>query len=129
VFKKFILPWKTQFNLSYNFATGRPYYRIAYDVNQNKNVFTDMGTTINYNSCSFSINYLPSIGKKGTKNFAVWVLSVNNVFGQKQVYNYNYSYNGLRKEAITPPSTRFVYIGCFLSFGTDRTQDAINNNL
>jgi vitamin B12 transporter len=129
VFKKFILPWKTQFNLSYNFATGRPYYRIAYDANQNKNVFTDMGTTINYNSCSFSVNYLPSIGKKGTKNFAVWVLSVNNVFGQKQVYNYNYSYNGLRKEAITPPSTRFVYIGCFLSFGTDRTQDAINNNL
>jgi len=129
VFKKFILPWKTQFNLSYNFATGRPYYRIAYDNAQQKNVFTDMGTTINYNSCSFSVNYLPSIGKKGTNNFAVWVLGINNVFGQNQIYTYNYSMDGNRKEAVTPPSKRFVFIGCFLSFGTDRTQDAINNNL
>jgi hypothetical protein len=129
VFKKFILPWKTQFNLSYNFATGRPYYRIAYDNTTQKNVFTDMGTTINYNSCSFSVNYLPTIGKKDTKNFAVWVLGVNNVFGQKQVFTYNYSNDGSRKEAVTPQSKRFVFIGCFLSFGTDRTQDAINNNL
>lgn len=129
VFKKFILPWKTQFNLSFNFATGRPYYRIAFDNTQNKNVLTDMGTTINYNSCSFSVNYLPTIGKKDTKNFAVWVLGVTNVFGQDQVYTYNYSADGNRKEAVTPPSKRFVFIGCFLSFGTDRTQDAINNNL
>lgn len=129
VFKKFILPWKTQFNLSYNFATGRPYYRIAYDNTLQKNVFTDKGTTINYNSCSFSVNYLPNIGKKDTKNFAVWVLGVNNVFGQKQVFTYNYSNDGSRKEAVTPQSTRFVFVGCFLSFGTDRTQDAINNNL
>jgi vitamin B12 transporter len=129
VFKKFILPWKTQFNLSYNFATGRPYYRIAYDGTQGKNVFTDMGTTINYNSCSFSVNYLPSIGKKNTKNFAVWVLGVNNVFGQTQVYTYNYSYNGKTKAPVGPTSRRFAFIGCFLSFGTDRTQDAINNNL
>jgi hypothetical protein len=129
VFKKFIMPWKTQFNLSYNFATGRPYYRIAYDNTLNKNVLTDMGTTINYNSCSFSVNYLPTIGKKDTKNFAVWVFGVTNVFGQDQVYTYNYSNDGSRKEAVTPPSKRFVFIGCFLSFGTDRTQDAINNNL
>ena len=129
VFKKFYMPWKTQFNLSYNFATGRPYYRIAYDNGQNKNVFTDMGTTINYNSCSISVNYLPTIGRKDTKNFAVWVLGINNVFGQKQIYTYNYSNDGSRKEAVTPPSKRFVFIGCFLSFGTDRTQDAINNNL
>ncbi len=129
VFKKFILPWKTQFNLSYNFATGRPYYRIAYDAAQNKNVFTDMGTTINYNSCSFSVNYLPTIGRKNTKNFAVWVLGINNVFGQTQVYTYNYSNDGKTKLPVGPTSKRFAFIGCFLSFGTDRTQDAINNNL
>jgi hypothetical protein len=129
VFKKFILPWKTQFNLSYNFATGRPYYRIAYDGAQNKNVFTDRGTTINYNSCSFSVNYLPTIGRKSTKNFAVWVLGINNVFGQKQIFTYNYSNDGSRKEAVTPQSKRFAFVACFLSFGTDRTQDAINNNL
>ena len=129
VFKRFVLPWKTGFNFSYNFATGRPYYNIKYDNTQSKYIIADAGKTINYNSMSFSINYLPNLGKTGAKTFAVWVLGVNNVLGQDQVYSYNYSNNGSRKEAVTPPSKRFVFIGCFLSFGIDRTQDAINNNL
>jgi vitamin B12 transporter len=129
VFKRFVLPWKTGFNLSYNFATGRPYYRIAYDNTQNKFDITDQGKTINFNSMSISVNYIPSLGKKDTKSFTVWVLGINNVLGLNQVYSYNYSSDGTRKEAVTPPSKRFIFIGCFLSFGIDRTQDAINNNL
>jgi len=129
VVKKFVLPWKTGFNLSYNFATGRPYYHIAYDNVQSKYVITDEGRTINYNSMSFSINYLPSIGKTNPKAFVVWVLGVNNVLGQNQIYTYNYNNDGSRKEAVTPPSKYFIFLGCFLSFGIDRTQDAINNNL
>lgn len=129
VVKKFVLPWKTGFNLSYNFATGRPYYRISYDNTQSKYVITDAGKTINYNSMSFSVNYLPGIGKTNPKVFTVWVLGINNVLGQNQVFNYNYNNDGSHKEAVTPPAKRFIYIGCFLSFGIDRTQDAINNNL
>jgi hypothetical protein len=56
-------------------------------------------------------------------------LGINNVLGQSQVFNYNYNNAGTRKEPVTPPSKRFIYIGCFISFGIDRTQDAINNNL
>ncbi len=129
VVKKFVLPWKTGFNLSYNFASGRPYYRIAYDNVLSKYVISDAGKTINYNSMSFSINYLPNLGKTNPKVFAVWVLGINNVLGQNQVFNYNYSNDGNRKVPVTPPSRRFIFIGCFLSFGIDRTQDAINNNL
>ncbi len=129
VVKKFVTSWKTGFNLSYNFATGRPYYYFAYDNVQNKYVIGDAGKTINYNSMSFSINYLPGLGKKNPKAFVVWVLGINNVLGQKQVFNYNYNNDGSRKEAVTPPSKRFIFLGCFLSFGIDRTQDAINNNL
>lgn len=129
VVKKFVLPWKTGFNLSYNFATGRPYYHFAYNTLQGKYVIADAGKTINYNSMSFSVNYLPNLGKKNPKAFAVWVLGINNVLGQDQVFNYNYNNSGSRKEAVTPPSKRFIFIGCFLSFGIDRTQDAINNNL
>jgi hypothetical protein len=129
VIKKFVLPWKTGFNLSYNFATGRPYYRIAYDNTQSKYVISDAGKTINYNSMSFSVNYLPNLGKKNPKTFVVWVLGINNVLGQNQVFNYNYNNDGSRKEAVTPPSKRFIFLGCFFSFGIDRTQDAINNNL
>ena len=129
VVKKFVSNWKTGFNLSYNFATGRPYYHFAYDNVQNKYVIGDAGKTINYNSMSFSVNYLPGLGKTNSKSFVVWVLGINNVLGQQQVFNYNYNNNGSRKEAVTPPSKRFVFIGCFMSFGIDRTQDAINNNL
>lgn len=129
VVKKFVTKWKTGFNLSYNFATGRPYYYFAYDNIQNKYVIGDAGKTINYNSMSFSVNYLPNLGKTNKKTFLVWVLGVNNVLGQNQVFNYNYTNDGSRKEAITPPSKRFIFLGCFLSFGIDRTQDAINNNL
>ncbi|MBK6633292.1 MAG: TonB-dependent receptor [Chitinophagaceae bacterium] len=129
VVKKFVLPWKTGFNLSYNFATGRPYYHFAYDNALGKYIIGDAGRTINYNSMSFSVNYLPNLGKTNPKAFIVWVLGVNNVLGQKQVFNYNYNNDGSRKEAVTPPSKRFMFIGCFISFGIDRTQDAINNNL
>lgn len=129
VFKRFVLPWKTGFNFSYNFATGRPYYNIAYDNTQNKYAITDQGRTISYNNFSFSVNYLPGLGKKNAKAFSVFVLGINNVLGQDQVFTYNYNNNGSRKEAVGPPSRRFVFIGCFLSFGTDRTQEAINNNL
>ncbi len=129
VVKKFVLPWKTGFNASYNFASGRPYYNLRYDNNQGKYLVADAGKTINYNNLGFSLNYLPNLGKTGKKVFIVWVLSVSNVLGQTQVFNYNYGSVNNLKQPIGPTSKRFAFIGCFLSFGVDRTQDAINNNL
>ncbi len=129
VAKKFVTPWKTGFNMSYNFASGRPYYNLRYDNAQSKYFIKEEGKTINYNSLSFSMNYLPNIGKTTKKTFIVWVLSLTNVLGQEQIFNYNFSSSNNNKVAVIPPSKRFLYIGCFLSFGIDRTQDAINNNL
>ena len=129
VFKRFVTKWKTGFNASYNFATGRPFYHIGVDNSTGQSKLTDRGTTIAFNSLSFSVNYLPNLGKPNKKAFAVWVLSINNVLNQNQVFNYRYSTDGRRREAITPPARQFVFIGCFLSFGVDRTQEAINNNL
>ena len=129
VAKKFVTPWKTGFNMSYNFASGRPYYNLRYDNAQSKYFVKEEGKTINYNSLSFSMNYLPNIGKTDKKTFIVWVLSLTNVLGQEQIFNYNFSSINNNKVAVIPPSKRFLYIGCFLSFGIDRTQDAINNNL
>jgi hypothetical protein len=129
VVKKFVPALKTQFNANYQFATGRPYYNIRYDNNAGKFNIYDQGRTINYNSLSFSVNYLPSVFKKDAKQFTVFVFSVTNVLGQNQVFGYNYSYNGLRKEAIVPSTKTFVYIGAFISFGVDRSQEVINSNL
>jgi vitamin B12 transporter len=127
IMKKFITPWKTQFNGSYNFASGRPYYNIGFDGTNYK--FNDRGTVPSYHNVSFSVNYLPKIGKKDAKAFAVYVFQVSNIFNIKQTFGYQYSYNGLRKEAIVPTSRMFVFIGAFISFGVDRSDEIINSSL
>lgn len=127
VMKKFVLPLKCNLNAAYNYASSRPYYNIAGSNGVYK--FTDMGNVPDYHNVSFSLNYIPGIGKQNAKSFAVYVLSVSNILNLKQTYGYQYSYDGRRKEAIVPPSRMFVFIGAFISFGIDRTEDAINNNL
>jgi vitamin B12 transporter len=129
VVKKFVTKLKTQFNGSYTFATGRPYYNIRYNNGAGKFQIADQGKTIAYNNLSFSVNYLPNIGNAKAKKFTVWVFSINNILGSDQVFGYNYSYNGLRKEPILPTARRFFFLGCFMSFGVDRSDDVINDNL
>lgn len=129
IIKKFVTKIKTQFNGAYTFATGRPYYNIRFDANAKQFRIFDQGKTIAYNNFSFSVNYLPDIGRENAKRFTVFVLSVSNVFGTDQVFGYNYSYNGLRKDPVLPTSRRFIFIGCFISFGVDRSEDVINSNL
>ena len=129
VVKKFVTKMKTGFNASYTFATGRPYYNIRYDNISSHYKIYDNGKTNGFNSLSFSMNYLPNINKKGAGKFSVLVLSVSNILNTNNISGYNYSYNGVNKEAVTPPSRQFFFIGYFLSFGVDRSDDIINSNL
>ena len=66
--KKFVTKWKTGFNGAYNYASGRPYYFIANNSQTGKTEFQDMGKTPDYHNVSFSLNFLPSLGKKGRKD-------------------------------------------------------------
>ncbi len=127
VTKKFVQKIKTNINASYNFASGRPYYHIFHDGASYK--FSDRGRVPSYHNVSLAFNYLPSIGKKDAKSFAVYVLQVSNIFNIKQTYGYQYSYNGARKEAIVPTSRMFVFLGAFISFGVDRSDEIMNNIL
>lgn len=127
VTKKFIQKLKSNLNIAYNYASGRPYYNIGFDGSNYK--FNDRGTIPDYHNVSLSINYLPFIGKENPKSFAVYVFQVSNIFNIKQTYGYQYSYNGYRKEAIVPTSRMFVFIGAFISFGVDRSDEVINNGL
>ena len=131
VAKRFFPELKTGLNLSYTFAKGRPYYDIATQQNGSDfvNVIRHEGSVKDYNSLNLSVNYLPNLGKKDAKAFTVLVLSVSNVLGNKNVYGYNFSNDGLRSSALVPPINTFVFLGAFISFGIDRTEDAINNNL
>lgn len=127
VAKRFIPEWKTGVNLSYTYAKGRPYYDI---VTQNdKNIIRNEGRLKDYNALNLSFNYLPNLGKKDSKAFTIFVLSISNILGTKNVYGYNFSQNGSRSSAVVPPVNTFVFVGMFISFGVDKTQDPINNNL
>lgn len=127
VAKKLVTNWKTGFNISYNYNSGRPYYNF---VTENGNtVLKNQGFVKDYQAVNFSLNYLPNLGKKDARAFTVLVLSINNVLGTKNEFGYNFSSNGMKSRAIVPPTNTFVFIGAFISFGTDRTLEAINNNL
>jgi len=127
VMKRFFTKIKSGVNLTYSYATGRPYYYIRQD--GGKYDLVETGKTKDYNSLNFSCEYVPTVGNPKAKTFVVLFASVSNVLGYNSVYGYNFSYSGQYKQEINPPAKRFYFIGCFLSWGVDRSQDAINNNL
>lgn len=129
VTKRFFTSIKSGFNITYSWASGRPYYNILPENGGNKYYIADRGTTRPYSNLSFSAEWVPSVGKENPKSFPVFFASVSNILGTQQVFGYNYSYNGASKMPINPTAKRFFFIGVFISWGVDRTQDAINNNL
>jgi vitamin B12 transporter len=129
VVKKYFQDINLSANMAYTLATGRPYYDIQNSASGSP-FFYDQGTTPVYHVMNVSFAYLFSIFPKWkNKEFSGIGLGCNNVFGSREIFGYYYSYNGMNKMAITPPATRTFYIGLFMSFGIDRRNDFINENL
>lgn len=127
VFKKFWTKYMFGVNGTYTYASGRPFN----DPNNTDPSQFMSGRTIDYHTVNLSFNYLKTIRKA----FTVFVLGVNNPIGFRQEYGYNYAamdLNGdglLTRRAITPTARQFFFLGMFMSWGIDRTQEAIDNNL
>ncbi|MFN5418402.1 MAG: TonB-dependent receptor [Flavobacteriia bacterium] len=126
VIKKFWVKRMFGINWSFNWATGRPYY----NPNKPSSEYLSDRTPF-YSANNFSFNWITKIKKSS----AVFVVGVNNVFAQPQIFNYTYSSritdeNGLYvRDSLSPPARMSFFVGLFLSWGVDRTQNAINNNL
>lgn len=118
VFKHFIPKITTSVGFTYNYATGRPYY----NPNQPAEAFL-RDRTPDYHNLSVNASYLTTI--RGA--FAVFVLSVQNVLRQDQIFGYRYSDDGSMRTAITPAARQFVFLGAFISWGTDRRQEVLDN--
>jgi hypothetical protein len=134
VCKKFWTKYMFGINGTYTLTSGRPYnnYNLV-DPNSNTGnaqLFMNDRTPL-YQNFSVSVNYLKTIRKA----FTVFVLSVNNPFGFNQVYGYNYASRDLNgdgqryKQAITPTAKQFIFLGMFMSWGIDRSQEVIDGNL
>lgn len=126
VLKKFWVKKMFGVNWSWNWSTGRPYN----NPNKPASEFLSDRTPF-YSSNNFSLNWLPKIGKSNS----VVVVGINNVFNERQVFGYNYSSRlrdnsgNLIRNEVNPPAPRSFFIGLFISWGVDRTQQNINGNL
>lgn len=134
VFKKFWTKYMFGINGTYTFSSGRPF--INYNTSNPNNPAANADAfmqdkTIDYHNISLSANYLKTIGKA----FTVFVFSINNPFGFKQVYGYNYAKKDLNgdgvfyNQPVIPAARQFIFLGMFMSWGIDRSQEAIDNNL
>ncbi len=115
VYKYFFRKPQISANMSYTVQTGRPYFNPT-----NPTFLGDR--TPSYHNFSLQCAKLTSI--KG--NFTIFVVSVTNVLGLKQVFNYRYSpipnsqpLEYTRQE-IGPPAPRFIFAGCFINIGDKR---------
>lgn len=129
VAKRFFQDINLSVNMAYYFATGRPFYDLRLDASGKPRIY-EQGTTRTYSSLNLSFAYLITFFKKWKyRDFSGIGFGVNNLLGTRQVFGYNFSYNGRNKVPITLPATRMVYIGVFVSLGVDRRDDFINENL
>lgn len=129
--KKFFEALSTNVNVAYAFASGRPHYDIAPSSGpEERSTIRHSGATRPYSVVNLHLAYLTSFFRRSKlKNFSGIGMGVNNLLGTKQVFGYNYSADGRHRQAITLPARRYYYIGVFISWGVDRTDDFMDNQL
>lgn len=111
--KYFIMKWQTNISVSYNYASGRPYYNPS-----NPEFLGDRAP--DFHNVSVSIAYLTTIKKM----FTVFYASFDNVTNQKNILGYRYSADGTQAYPILPPMYRSIFVGVNLSL-TQFKQDEL----
>jgi vitamin B12 transporter len=117
VLKKYLSRLSLNLGATYTYATGRPFY------NPRNPVFL-ADRTPDYHKVGFTASYIRKFGN----TFSVFVVGVDNVLGRNNIFGYRYSADGMRSAPLTATAARMYFVGVFLSFGIDRTQDVLNNN-
>lgn len=101
VTKYFIEKLQTQINVTYNYATGRPYYNPTKSVSE---FLTDR--TPDYHNLSLTVNYLHSFGKW----FTVINAGIDNITNNKNIFGYRYDTSN-NPYPIRPAIYRSVFVG------------------
>jgi len=114
--KYFVAKLKTQIGLTYQYASGRPYYYPGIDAGRE-------GFASDYHNVSANLSYLTSLWKC----FTIVHFSVSNILGINQVYNYSFSKQPDAKGNYTvypikPPAKRFFVIAVFITLDKEYRQ-------
>jgi outer membrane receptor for ferrienterochelin and colicin len=117
VTKYWIEDLRSQAGFTYTIASGRPYE------DPHTSGFMNSKTR-NYNSLSFNWAYLISQQK-------IIYFSVSNVFGSKNVFNYDYAKTAgkndiFERQAITPAADRFFFIGFFWTISSNKSKNQLD---
>jgi len=102
--KYWINKLNTQINMTYSYASGRPYY------NPNASDFLSERTP-DYHNLAFTVNYLTSIKKW----FTVVYAGVDNLTNHHNIFGYRYSADGTQRYAQRPALYRSFFIGANFS--------------
>lgn len=105
VYKHWLEKLNTSVNVTYNFASGRPYY------NPNNPVFHG-DRTPNFHNLSFAASYLTTLWD----HFTIVFIGVNNVLGIDNIFSYRYNSDGSYRQAIKAQELRTLVVGVFISF-------------
>ena len=109
--KIFVPKLNTQFGLTYQYSSGRPYYEPLI------NGLNIQHFTADNNNISLNLSYLTHI----LNNFTVIHFSVNNVFGSDPIFGYHYSAKPdtsghFTAFPIKSQAKRFFVLGVFITF-------------
>lgn len=102
--KYYIEKLQTQINLTYSYASGRPYYNAS-----NPTFLGDK--TPDYHNVSMTINYLTHVKKW----FTVLYAGVDNLTNQHNIFGYRYSADGKTRTEVRPALYRNFFIGANFS--------------
>ncbi|NJL11970.1 MAG: TonB-dependent receptor [Microscillaceae bacterium] len=100
VYKHFIRALSLDCNLTYSYASGRPYYA------PNATPFLS-GRTPDFHNLSLGLNYLTSLWGQNT----IVIFSINNVLNYKQVFGYRFSADGQQRAPVHPATFRSFFLG------------------
>lgn len=114
--KYFVEKWKTNFSVTYSYASGRPYYNPGKPLDK-ENFLSDR--TPDYHNLALAVAYLHTFGKW----FTVFYVSIDNVTDQHNVFGYRYSSKTTRTE-IQPALYRSIFFGVNMSL-TQFSKDEI----
>lgn len=111
VYKHFVPSLKTQFGVTWSFASARPYH------DPNRPGFMQ-GSTPNYSDLSANVSYLPT-------SWMIVHFSCTNLLGYDNIFGYTYAltpdaqgvYAG---RAIRQPATRFLFLGIFITLSKNK---------
>lgn len=125
--KKFFPDISTSVNVSYAFASGRPYYDL-HELPDGAAEIRDQGHTKPYSVANLHVAYLFSMFKSWKHPaFSGVAAGVNNLLGTRQVFGYRYSADGRHRTPVTLPARQYFFLGFFTSLGVDRTSDVLDN--